>query len=53
VASILTLLVLWWVARANRSFFHIRRAYRRLYLSEHRTDHEEEAAAFASEGPAA
>ena len=53
LALILTGLLGWVAIRISLSFFHVRRAYRRLYLSEHRTDHEEEAASLASEGPPA
>ena len=52
LAIVLTALLAWFAWRGCVAFFHIRRSYRRLYLSEHRTDHEEDAARMASEGPA-
>lgn len=52
LSLLLSGLAVWFAWRGCRAFFHIRRAYRRLYLSEHRTDHEEEAASQTSTGPA-
>lgn len=51
MATVLTALLAWLAWRGGLAFFHIRRAYRRLYLSEHRTDHEEDAARIEAEGP--
>jgi hypothetical protein len=50
VGLLLSALLAWLAWRGSLAFFHIRRAYRRLYLSEHRTDHEEDAASLTPGG---